>query len=416
MTGCLKGEYYMSDNQKFITGINYWPVNKAMYWWRDFDVREAARDFKSLAENNFHMVRIFLTWEDFQPAPETISSACLGYLKKTADLASSHGLQLMPTFFCGHMSGINWMPDWMLTSGKGEGRFPVFSNGRVGSAGIRNCYTDYEVIEAQLYQIQAVVTALKGHEAIFAYDLGNEASNWVIPPQRSDARKWLESMTSQIRHCSDGARVTLGMHAEDLEEDRRLWPQDAALFCDFLCMHGYPCYLSWVNDPIDSDLVPFLGIVTAWLGQKSVLFQEFGVPTRSVLPPAPPADYESLCQCPLWSEDEAAVYYSKVLPKLKAVGMMGAMAWCYADYTSLLWEKPPLDICLHERHFGMFRHDGSSKPAAEIFSHFKNTTVKSMLDLSCPWLKDIEREEFYHNPRNNISKLYQNYKEWLKEP
>jgi len=408
----------MSDKQKFLTGINYWPAQKAMYWWRDFEVQEVEEDFIKLAENNFRLVRIFLTWEDFQPAPDKISTTSIDHLKKTADLASAYGLRLMPTFFCGHMSGINWMPEWMLAPGEGGRRFPVFSNNQASWAHIRNCYIDPKVIEAQTTQIQMVVTALRGHEAIFAYDLGNEASNWVIPPQRSDAQKWLETMIAQIRNHSPETKVTLGMHAEDLEEDRQLWPQDAACYCDFLCMHGYPYYLRWVDDPIDPDLVPFLGIITAWLGQKPVLFQEFGVPTHSVLPPTLPAEYESMCQCPLWTEEEAGIYYNKVLQRLGGAGMMGGMAWCYADYAPLLWNKQPLDDILHERHFGMFRHDGTAKPAVEIFRRFEDTPVIYEPDLfyvTYPWLNEKDREKFYLHPRNNLSRLYQKYKEWLKE-
>jgi len=407
----------MNNNPKFITGINYWPAKKAMYWWRDFEAREVEADFQKLAQNNFHLVRIFLTWEDFQPTPDTISTSALDHLKQTADLASHCGLQLMPTFFCGHMSGINWLPAWMLAPGEFEGRFPVYSDGRIRNACIRNCYTDREVIAAQSFQIQTVVSELKNHAAIFAYDLGNEASNWVIPPRRNEARQWLQTMTSLIKYSSDKALVTLGMHAEDLEEDRHLWPQDAACYCDFLSMHGYPFYLSWVEDRLDPDLVSFLGIVTAWLGQKQVLFQEFGVPTRSVLPPVPPADYESLCNCPLWGENEAALYYHKALQRLMATEMMGGMAWCYADYSPSLWELPPLDKCFHERHFGIFRYDGSAKSAVDIWRHYENIAGEDEPDsanLDLAWLNAVERDDFYQQPRNNLAKLYQRYKERLQ--
>ena len=407
----------MSHKTYFHTGINYWPANKAMYWWRDFDVQELADDFKNLAECNFRLVRIFLTWEDFQPSPDKISPQAVSHLQKTADLALANGLYLMPTFFCGHMSGINWMPSWILGSGTGKHRFPIYSDNRVQWRNIRNCYTDQEVIDAQSLQIQKICGSLKGHPAIYAYDLGNEASNWVIPPQRSDARRWLATMTSQIKDCSGGTLVTLGMHAEDLEEDRRLWPQDAATYCDFLSMHGYPFYLSWVDDPIDPNLVPFLGIITAWLGGKPVLFQEFGLPTRSILPHSLPADYESTCLCPLWTENEAAAYYYEVLPALDEAGMIGGMAWCYADYAPSLWNKLPLDNILHERHFGMFRHDASTKPAAEVFRHYRNASIDSGLDIiqvKYPWLYEKDRDKFYQHPTNNLSRLYQRYKEWLK--
>jgi len=415
MNNGYQGGGIWNEISHFMTGINYWPAKKAMYWWRDFEVEEVEEDFRRLAENNFQVVRIFLTWEDFQPMPEIIAPTSVDHLRKVADLAFDCGVQLMPTFFCGHMSGINWMPTWMLAPGEDKGRFPIFSNNQVRWASIRNCYTDPKVIEAQYIQIKTIVTAMKDHEAIFAYDLGNEASNWVIPPDRSHAQKWLETMTAAVKHSSGGALVTLGMHAEDLEEDRRLWPQDAAAYCDFLCMHGYPYYLPWVDDPIDPDLVPFLGIITCWLGQKPVLFQEFGVPTHSVLTPTLPEEYVSMCKCPLWTEEDAVFYYTKVLQGLGEAGTIGGMAWCYADYAPVLWDKHPLNEILHERHFGMFRHDGTAKPAVEIFSQYqKSLNYKLEIQAQYPWLNEKDRDKFYLHPRNNLSRLYQRYKEWLK--
>ncbi len=49
------------------------------------------------------------------------------------------------------------------------------------------------------------------------------------------------------------------------------------------------------------------------------------------------------------------------------------MAWCYADYDPGLWDKHPLEECMHERHFGMFRHDETAKPAVEIFRGWANS-------------------------------------------
>jgi hypothetical protein len=64
-------------------------------------------------------------------------------------------------------------------------------------------------------------------------------------------------MTTVITAADGNNLVTLGMHAEDLEEDRHLRPQDAAVFCDILSMHGFPFYLHWVDDPLDYELPPF---------------------------------------------------------------------------------------------------------------------------------------------------------------
>jgi len=88
-----------------------------MYWWKGFDLIEAAEDFEKLRCFGFNLIRIFLLWEDFQPRVDAVSTQSLDHLRQLADLADKLGLKLMITFFCGHMSGVNWMPEWMLSNG-----------------------------------------------------------------------------------------------------------------------------------------------------------------------------------------------------------------------------------------------------------------------------------------------------------
>ncbi|HEX3012464.1 MAG TPA: hypothetical protein VHQ70_10655, partial [Syntrophomonadaceae bacterium] len=387
----------------FLIGINYWPAAKAMYWWKKFETEEVNEDFNKLSGWGINTVRIFLNWEDFQPSPGLISRHVLGHLHQVADLAKAYNLFLMPTFFCGHMSGVNWMPEWMLIPGTDANRFPVFSNNRICQAKIRNFYTEPDIIEAQSFQIREVCSSLKGHEAIIAYDLGNESSNCVIPPQPADGQSWLRTMTSLIGLYSGGIPVTLGMHAEDLEENRNLGPQDAALYCDFLCMHGYPFYLSWIRNPYEAEVLPFLGLITAWLGQKPVLFQEFGAPTYPALPPF--LEPETMFKCPLGTEEEVTDYYREAVQGLYEENMTGCMAWCFADYTPDLWNIPPLYQNPHERYFGLFRYDGSYKPALKIMNQYINKPVNSLFlppQDKYTWLKDEERAAFYDNPAYNL--------------
>lgn len=405
-------------DSNFIKGINYWPARKAMYWWQDFDLNEVAEDFKKLQRYHLNVVRIFLSWEDFQPQPDTISPRPLDNLKRLADLAYRLNMQLLPTYFCGHMSGVNWIPAWMLGSASAAQRFPVYSNGCLQQASIRNFYTEELLLEAQLLQVRKISAALAGHPAIFAYDLGNESSNCVIPPQRSTARHWLQHICHEIRSVSPASLITLGMHAEDLEEDRHLWPQDAALYCDFLCMHGYPFYLSWVEDRLDYQLVAYLGIITRWLGNKTVLFAEFGAPTQSQVSPVYNQNNLSPSACQLWTEAELAEYYQQALPALQQAGMMGAMAWCFADYQASLWNKPPLQDNLHERYFGLFRADGSAKTAVKVWQDFAaeyspESESKSSQNY-LPWLTGVNPDEFYDHPRENLALLFKRYKDSLE--
>ena len=406
------------DSFRFMKGINYWPASKAMYWWKAFDLDEVEADFRKLHRFHLNLVRIFLSWEDFQPQPDRISPTKLENLKRLADLAYHLDMQLMPTYFCGHMSGVNWIPKWMLDDAPTAQLFPLYANGRLQLASIRNYYIDEAMLEAQLLQVRKISQSLAGHPAIFAYDLGNESSNCLVPPDRSQAQNWLKQLCQEIRQASPTSLITLGMHAEDLEEDRHLWPQDAALFCDFLCMHGYPFYLSWVEDHHDYQLLPFLGIITRWLGGKAVLFQEFGAPTQSQMRSVHKQHGHSTSSDQLWTEDELAKYYQQALPALQQAGMLGAMAWCFADYHACLWNKPPLQDNPHERHFGLFRADGSAKMAVQVWQDFAaDISLEPELQSGQNhplWLKDFYPDQFYEHPQENLARLFRLYKNSLE--
>ena len=46
-----------------------------MGWWSQFDRAEVAADFARIAGSGLDSVRVFLTWEDFQPAPDEVDLA-----------------------------------------------------------------------------------------------------------------------------------------------------------------------------------------------------------------------------------------------------------------------------------------------------------------------------------------------------
>ena len=238
-----------------------------MGWWADFDGSEVAADFARIAAGGLDSVRLFLTWEDFQPTPHEVDREMLDRLVTVADLAGRAGLAILPTLFTGHMSGVNWVPGWALGGSERDDRFRVVSGGKVSAAGLRNWYADQEIAEAQAVLAGEAAAALAGHEALWAWDLGNENSNCVMPPSRSSGQRWLERITTAIRAADQTALATVGLHMEDLEEDRRLGPPEAAEACDLLSMHGYPIYATWSDGPTDEHLLPFLGHITRWLGK-----------------------------------------------------------------------------------------------------------------------------------------------------
>ena len=54
----------MEREGKFILGANYWPAGKNVYWWREFELSTAKRDFSLAAEYGLDLIRFFLLWDD----------------------------------------------------------------------------------------------------------------------------------------------------------------------------------------------------------------------------------------------------------------------------------------------------------------------------------------------------------------
>jgi endo-1,4-beta-mannosidase len=374
-----------------------------MSWWARFDRAEVAADFARIAACGLDSVRVFLTWEDFQPAANRVDPGALDRLGVVADLAAEFGLALMPTLFTGHMSGVNWVPAWALGVDGRADRFRVVSHGRVVEAALRNWYTDPEVEDAQCLLAAEAAASLAGHQALLAWDLGNENSNCVTPPTRGAARRWLSRVTAAIRSADADALITVGLHMEDLEEDRQLGPGDVSGCCDFLSMHGYPIYARWADGPTDSRLLPFLARVTRWLGDgRDVLFSEFGLPTRS-------GGARREGSALLVAEDAAAAYTGAALEGLRRAGCVGAMLWCYSDYGPALQRTPPFDLAPHELTFGLWRADGSPKAAAEVVAAFVGVE-RCAADYADPWI-DIERCDFVHDPGEHLPRLYRRYRD-----
>jgi endo-1,4-beta-mannosidase len=384
----------------FRLGVNYWPADHAMDWLAAYDPGATRRDFARARAAGLDCLRVFVRWSDVQPAEASIDNAVLGRLVDAADAATEVGADLIITLFVGHMSGVNWAPDWAAGGVDGDRRFRVVVDSRASSAtGLRNWYSDPAIGDAQERLAAAVASALEGHPAVWMWDLGNENSNCTIPPDTKAGTAWLERMTGAIRAADPGRLITVGLHMEDLENDRRIGPADVARYCDVVSMHGYPAYTAWADGPTDDRLLPFLALVTRWLaGGATVLFEEFGLPTGS----SPDIGPGSLVD-----EETAAAYIGRGLDGLRQAGCLGALLWCFADYVPALHRRPPFDEARHERSFGLWHADGSPKPAvAEITRRRGRPRQSPPAELT--WL-DVDVDEFFADRTGQLSRLYRRY-------
>jgi len=403
----------LTVGQPFPLGVNYWPRRKAMYWWQDFDRDEVAEEFDVIAGLGMSLVRIFLLWEDFQPTPDAVSPRALADLETVCDVAAERGLGLDVTFFTGHMSGPNWSPRWLLGgSDEVSGGRQVVSGTDVDAGSYRNPYVDPQAIDAAELLLREVVGQLRSHKGVWAWNLGNEPDNFALPPDDEAGASWARRMFDVIREVDPERHRTVGLHSPSLSTRNHLRADQVFEGADFAVMHAYPIYANFGGDALDPDIVPFATALTAALSGRPVMMEEFGACTAP--PGTKTTNWQWQTKHKTWdqvmlSEETLAEHLAEVLPRLVEVGSTGAMVWCYADYHEDLWDRPPCDNQLHERHFGLVRPDGSLKPHAEVIRGF----AASGPVIAAPSERarlHVDGEAFYADPMTALLRLYDAFK------
>ena len=208
----------MTAMDDFQIGVNYWPSRSAMRMWKEFDSGEVREDFARMAEFRLSPVRIFLLWEDFQPEPFRISNKALDRLVQVCSHAADFGSSVWITLFTGHVGGANWLPDWILSPDAGKTFFPIVTGSTVveeSATGVTNPYENPDLRRAQKKQIKEVLSALKGHPALWGWDLGSRQSNVFRPAGPDQGRSWMKEMTEEIKLQDDVHPVTFSLQPED---------------------------------------------------------------------------------------------------------------------------------------------------------------------------------------------------------
>lgn len=406
--------------QPFVLGVNYWPRRKAMYWWNNFEADEVREEFALIRGLGLRVVRIFLLWDDFQPAPDMVDEEKLSHLVTVADIAAENGLGLDVTFFVGHMSGPNWSPRWLL-----GGPLPshdwikdVISEGRRTDLGYRNMFHDPLALSAERLLLRTVVTRLKDHPGIWVWNLGNEPDLFAQPNSAAAGRAWVKELVDLIKAIDPVHPVTCGLHGDSLHYDNGLRVDQVFAETDMAVMHAYPMYTPWARHPLDPDFASFCCAVTAALCGKPVLMEEFGGCTAQPGQPSHIMKWTETNGRPreqfMASEEDLAEYLRLSISKLHQSGATGAIVWCFADYVEELWDQPPCQNAQHERFFGLVRPDGSLKPHAQVLKAFAATQPLVQPIPSYARLH-ITPDEFYKGPVWHLPTMFEQYLTNLKE-
>lgn len=306
----LRDGRFWHDGEPFAPiGFNYWPSRSGVHCWKRFDLAEWEEDFRAIRARGFNTLRMFLLWEDFQPAEDCVNERALEQLARVAQLAAQYDLWLMPTLFQGWMSGTNFDPPW-----------------RAG----RNHIRDMGMRRAMVLLARRVAEALREADHIIAIDLANEIR--VICPDVDGASvaAWTGELATAIQAARPGTLVTNGVDDGPMHAASK-WDY-ASQRVDFTAMHGYPVF--WTPLPIGrlgacrSSII--FGYMTAFAAAyKPVMRQEFGLAMGG----------DSALMGGFVRASSAASYLA---------GANGYLYWCWRDIASdrAPYDKDPFESSL----------------------------------------------------------------------
>ena len=360
-----------NEPSPFRLGVNYWPAAKGVTLWRNFDIDEVHCDMNTIAELGLDVVRVFLTWEDFQPDPEGVNCCALARLTALCDAVAAEGLKAIITLNVGQLAGHNWVPAWLLDSQVDPSSSqPTVSKGRRVSGGYRNPYTDPMARKAVVRLTRAVGKTLSDHQAVWAYDIGSGPDQFADTTNLASPKDWYEDIVDALRSFDEKHEITCGLGVQGLLSSAAVRKSDAYGRSSFSSVQLDTNGFDLARGYLDSDLLPFGCALSSSLSNKPCLASDWSVATQAS---APDAIASVRNQGWVAGEEAVAGFAEELLPKLVDVGAIGALLGNFSDIDPSLYGHPPYDTREFERHRGLVRFDGTLKPHGDAIRRFAET-------------------------------------------
>lgn len=298
--------------------INYYPsANGWDYMWSNWNASQINSDFSKISSMGFNTVRIILQADSSSFSYPNPSSNSLNELNQVITIANAHNLKVHLTLF-----------DW---------------------------WSDYSDITGSKTWANAIITPFAGDSRISIIELQNE-----IDPSTSQM-SWAQAMIPYLQSIDGGLPVTISEYGSD-----RMQQLVTALNStppDFYTYHEYNA-----NDSIYNDLKQVVNIVNG----LPLFIGETGYPTYPQYSNTPYGmDQETISQ-----ESYQEYYYRAMAYATEGLGLPIATPWIFSDFTNT---AIPGGSSNEQYYFGLYRTDGSSKPAVATI---QNLLAGSILDLS----------------------------------
>lgn len=283
-----------------IKGLNYYPrENPWNMFGKHFQDTVIDNDFSKIKSLGLNSIRIFIPYEGFGKA--TVDTDKMSQLLRTMDLASKNKLKVTVTLF--DFYGGYSLADWTLTHRHAE----------------------------------KIITALKDHEALQAWDIKNEPDLDFESRGKENVLSWLGQMVKEIRKWDNKTPITIGW--SNPEAALNLAPE-----LDFISFHYY-------RKP--KDFLASYEALKDTIQNKPIVLQEYGY-----------SSYDGIWNAYMGSLEDQANYYKEMQTMINNADLP-FLFWTLYDFTdvpdnvvgSLPWRKS------QQQHFGILDIQGNVKPA-----------------------------------------------------
>ncbi|MDA8296372.1 MAG: cellulase family glycosylhydrolase [Actinomycetota bacterium] len=316
-------------------GVNFWSRGGGPRMWSRYDAALVREELAVLARHGCNVTRSFCYWPDFVPRRGELDAVVL---ERFADFLEAHralGMQTIPTFIVGHMSGENWDPSWR---------------------GGRDLYRDVTLVADQAWFAAEVAARFGQSDVIAGWLISNEMPLYGGPGTSEEITAWARIMVQAVRSAGALQPVSLGDGAWGIEisgRDNGYSLRALAPIVDFVGPHVYPME----SDPLREFLASAFSCELSGSFDRPVVLEEFGLSS-------------DFC-----ADDHGAAYYRQVLHSSLVAGATGWIAWNNCDFDDL-FDEDPYRHHPFELHFGLTDARGAPKPALGELAAFSRLVAR----------------------------------------
>lgn len=287
--------------------INYYPRHHAwLEFWPNWPQTrvEMDEDLDLVRDLGANVVRIFV--HPNVVGYPTPTDEFLGYFEDALALVDSHGLKAHVTLF--------------------------------------DCWWSWHDVDGSKQWLDAVVGPHHDDARIAAWELQNEVNREPGHPDYQAVRDWIQALFPYLKGLAGSTPCTVSVNdvewLDDIKDLTGTTPPDV------YSLHWYPSsLLAWTTpfpDAIDR--------ARELIGEADLLLGEFGINTYHV------------------SEASQADLYQDLLYHANQKGIVHLGAWTLYDFPEGVKQCTTDPAPDPERYFGLYRLDGSPKPAAAVLS------------------------------------------------